>query len=330
MSSKSSLEDVLDAIEKNVKTEADSEDNDNLGDVINSINVEDILSNLNNLPVVRSEQEIKPSKNGVAEKIRTRPFQRKSKGCRLKVYDNGYVFTKDKNSSCGTKAFWRCERKNDCPARVHTDLVGGQIVKRIHSHTHPPPCKDEFPPDMTLIHPDGTRVTEIKPNTALLIASSSASSPAVTTSSSDRVNTSASPDRNSSSPSLISQNSPNTSEDQKQYIAEIVKQMQEGLSPEQFSEIFDATKKIIEVLGSRQTGITSLDQDIDPQVVEFLKKCRLSQYSRKFSRYTMSSLRELSRADCITILGTTHGILLFNSLHKWYDGTTKMLKIDKA
>lgn len=49
MSSKSSLEDVLDAIEKNVKTEAGSEDNDNLGDVINSINVEDILSNLNNV-----------------------------------------------------------------------------------------------------------------------------------------------------------------------------------------------------------------------------------------------------------------------------------------
>ena len=73
-------------------------------------------------------------------------------------------------------------------------------------------------------------------------------------------------------------------------IAEIVKQMQEGLSPEQFSEIFDATKKIIEVLGSRQMGVTNLEQDIDPQVVEFLKKCRLSQYSRKFSRLASFSI----------------------------------------
>ncbi|GMR42047.1 hypothetical protein PMAYCL1PPCAC_12242 [Pristionchus mayeri] len=60
----------------------------------------------------------------------------KKKMPRFRLTDNGFVFRFDKNSVGGERQFWRCERKNECAARIHTDMKG-TIVKRIHHHTHP-------------------------------------------------------------------------------------------------------------------------------------------------------------------------------------------------
>ena len=67
--------------------------------------------------------------------------------------------------------------------------------------------------------------------------------------------------------------------------------MQEGLSPDQFAEVFEATKKIIDILSCRQPDASLCETECDPQVVVFLKKCRLAQYARKFSRYCIIPYR---------------------------------------
>ena len=76
--------------------------------------------------------------------------QRQRRGNRMKVYDNGYIFTYDKDSQCGQRSFWRCERKSECQARVHTNPVTNQIIKRINEHTHEPPNREDLPPWLVL------------------------------------------------------------------------------------------------------------------------------------------------------------------------------------
>ncbi|KAK5982083.1 hypothetical protein GCK32_015317 [Trichostrongylus colubriformis] len=59
------------------------------------------------------------------------------------------------DSSCGQRSFWRCERKNECPARVHTNPFTNQIIKRIHSHSHEPPNPEELPRWLLLKQDEG-------------------------------------------------------------------------------------------------------------------------------------------------------------------------------
>ncbi|CAI2350688.1 unnamed protein product [Caenorhabditis sp. 36 PRJEB53466] len=82
------------------------------------------------------------------------------KKTRVKVFANGYFMTFDKVSSCQKKHFWRCEYKNTCKARMHTDIlsemvrstascatpvsVPTQILQFIHDHNHNPPTDDEI------------------------------------------------------------------------------------------------------------------------------------------------------------------------------------------
>ena len=47
---------------------------------------------------------------------------------------DGNMFVFDRVSSCGTKKFWRCERRNECKVRIHTR--DGIVLKTIHEHTH--------------------------------------------------------------------------------------------------------------------------------------------------------------------------------------------------
>ncbi|CAI5445380.1 unnamed protein product [Caenorhabditis angaria] len=68
----------------------------------------------------------------------------KPRATRMKVYADGFFMTFDKESSCGLKNFWRCERKNECPARMHTKVNELTILKRIHPHNHPMPSAAEL------------------------------------------------------------------------------------------------------------------------------------------------------------------------------------------
>lgn len=65
------------------------------------------------------------------------------KKSRLKVFSNGFFMTFDKISSCGNKHFWRCEYKNTCKARMHTDINSEKIVTYIHEHNHSAPTEEE-------------------------------------------------------------------------------------------------------------------------------------------------------------------------------------------
>lgn len=47
---------------------------------------------------------------------------------------NGYLFVFDRTSSCGTTKFWRCERKSECKARIHTR--DGIVIKTVNEHIH--------------------------------------------------------------------------------------------------------------------------------------------------------------------------------------------------
>uniref|UniRef100_A0A1I7U4U9 FLYWCH-type domain-containing protein n=1 Tax=Caenorhabditis tropicalis TaxID=1561998 RepID=A0A1I7U4U9_9PELO len=71
------------------------------------------------------------------------PSTPSEKRTRLKVFSNGYFMTFDKISSCGNKHFWRCEYKNTCKARMHTDINSEKIVVYIHDHNHKPPTNEE-------------------------------------------------------------------------------------------------------------------------------------------------------------------------------------------
>ncbi|CAB3403601.1 unnamed protein product [Caenorhabditis bovis] len=68
----------------------------------------------------------------------------KPRNTRMKVYAQGYFMTFDKESSCGKKHFWRCERKNECPARMHTEVNQNVILKMIHEHNHQKPTEAEL------------------------------------------------------------------------------------------------------------------------------------------------------------------------------------------
>ncbi|KAM3722175.1 Vesicle-fusing ATPase [Dirofilaria immitis] len=56
---------------------------------------------------------------------------------RCKLQEDGYFYVFDKMSTNGQKKFWRCEKKSTCNARIHTDAITNEIVKRATQHNHP-------------------------------------------------------------------------------------------------------------------------------------------------------------------------------------------------
>lgn len=57
-----------------------------------------------------------------------------SKRQRRKYTEEGFIYIFDKMSSCGSKLFWRCEQKDYCKARIHTQ--NGITIKKINEHSH--------------------------------------------------------------------------------------------------------------------------------------------------------------------------------------------------
>ncbi|EGT52231.1 CBN-FLH-2 protein [Caenorhabditis brenneri] len=81
----------------------------------------------------------------------------KPRNVREKVYADGYIMSFDKKSCCGTKYFWRCERKNDCNARMHSDIVTREIVRKLHPHNHDKPSPEElafYEQDFSVLDPN--------------------------------------------------------------------------------------------------------------------------------------------------------------------------------
>ncbi|CAI6350237.1 unnamed protein product [Macrosiphum euphorbiae] len=56
--------------------------------------------------------------------------------CEILRHD-GHMYIFDKLSANGQVKFWRCRRKDICPARVHTSLDNLEIIKLpTKEHTH--------------------------------------------------------------------------------------------------------------------------------------------------------------------------------------------------
>jgi hypothetical protein len=58
-----------------------------------------------------------------------------SKRKREKLEIDGFVYIFEKNNAIDTIKFWRCERKNECRGRIHTD-PDNNFLKMITEHTH--------------------------------------------------------------------------------------------------------------------------------------------------------------------------------------------------
>ncbi|KAK5976437.1 FLYWCH-type domain-containing protein [Trichostrongylus colubriformis] len=131
----------LDQLLDEVNPPADN--SDELIDISENVDMEEVISVMGQ------------AGNGTLPSLTRERLKRQRRGNRMKVYDNGYIFTYDKDSSCGQRSFWRCERKNECPARVHTNPFTNQIIKRIHSHSHEPPNPEELPRWLLLKQEEG-------------------------------------------------------------------------------------------------------------------------------------------------------------------------------
>ena len=47
-----------------------------------------------------------------------------------KFIENGHMYTFDRYSADMTKKFWRCQEKDFCRARIHTDLQTNQVKNK--------------------------------------------------------------------------------------------------------------------------------------------------------------------------------------------------------
>ncbi len=61
-----------------------------------------------------------------------------SRRSRAKLIAENFVYQKEKLSVDGERVFWRCEKRNVCKARVHTQTGTDRIVYRLYEHTHAP------------------------------------------------------------------------------------------------------------------------------------------------------------------------------------------------
>lgn len=77
-----------------------------------------------------TDKKVKTEKTDKAE------VEYKPRNVREKVYADGYIMSYDKRSCCGLRDFWRCERKNDCNARMHVDIQTKEILRKLHPHNH--------------------------------------------------------------------------------------------------------------------------------------------------------------------------------------------------
>ncbi|CAL2039637.1 unnamed protein product [Caenorhabditis brenneri] len=66
------------------------------------------------------------------------------RGSRERVLFDNYMFVFDKLSYDAKKKFFRCERKNTCPARIHTPYDSERVIQRVQTHNHPAPTSNEL------------------------------------------------------------------------------------------------------------------------------------------------------------------------------------------
>ncbi|CAI2350690.1 unnamed protein product [Caenorhabditis sp. 36 PRJEB53466] len=68
----------------------------------------------------------------------------RSRGNRERFFFEGHLYIFDKYSYDCKKRFFRCERKNTCPARIHTPVDSNKVIHRVQSHNHPAPSTEDL------------------------------------------------------------------------------------------------------------------------------------------------------------------------------------------
>ena len=64
-------------------------------------------------------------------------FVSSNKQKQMRVHQ-GHIFQFDKLSADGGKKYWRCEKRKECHARMHTDSETDEVLQRVGVHTHAP------------------------------------------------------------------------------------------------------------------------------------------------------------------------------------------------
>ena len=59
-----------------------------------------------------------------------------SKRGKEKLIHEGYSYVFDKFSADHSKKFWRCELKNECKARLHTNVDNDRVLMQMNQHSH--------------------------------------------------------------------------------------------------------------------------------------------------------------------------------------------------
>ncbi|KJH49194.1 FLYWCH zinc finger domain protein [Dictyocaulus viviparus] len=225
------------------------------------------------------------------------------------VYDNGYIFTYDKDSSCGQRSFWRCERKNECPARVHTNPLTNQIIKRIHQHSHEPPNPDELPPwlqfkneERSTPPPGDYAHTSSPPGTCVLLPCPMLPGASVMQNLSHLID-------QTEEKGIVNEREEEIFElprkksrkmRNREATTDIASLKEVFLQhPTEFWELFEATRKIVEFLkpdeGPSSTScVTSTDAECNSAVASFLDSIDMKKYKTLFAKFSMEVMQSLS------------------------------------
>ncbi|CAJ0607960.1 unnamed protein product [Cylicocyclus nassatus] len=293
-------------------------------DISENINMEDVLNVLNQASV------------GGLPGISKERLKRQRRGNRMKVYDNGYIFTYDKDSSCGQRSFWRCERKNECPARVHTNPLTNQIIKRLHQHSHEPPNPDELPPWLMLKSEDGTTPppadyaqTSSPPGTCVLFPCSVLPGASSTLQNLGQLIEQAEEKLAAATETEEGEmNEPPRKRTRKSKNRETGKPPADVVSvkelflqhPTEFWELFEATRKMVEFLKgdegpSTASCVTSTETDCDASVSKFLDDIKQSKYKAVFAKFTLDVMRSLSSEELVRLCkNETDALCIFHFL----------------
>ncbi|CAD6188213.1 unnamed protein product [Caenorhabditis auriculariae] len=235
-------------------------------------------------------------------------MRRYRRGNRKKVIDNGYVFTYDKDSSCGRRSFWRCERKSECPARVHTDPVTKSVLKRIHEHNHEPPSPEELP-SWLKTEEDVIVVTAAAAPINSAVSSESCQT-AAKTEVEEEMETEMTPAAN-----VDPMQPKKRKEEENEFSGDVTKASE---SNNDFKEFVDVARRIMLQFDSLWKGQkTDSVVDCDCEVADFLDSHNFTELKSTFSKFTLKDMRKLSVEQIGLAVGSDiNGVLLHNLLHE--------------
>ncbi|KAF8358255.1 flh-2 [Pristionchus pacificus] len=244
----------------------------------------------------------------------------KKKAPRFKLTDNGFVFRFDKNSVCGERQFWRCERKSECAARIHTDMKG-TIVKRINYHTHeanPNPDQVYLPKKRARLSPSNNSMDHNEGN-GLPFSPTLRDELSGTNNGTFTATAMVNGGINGILDVFVKEEETGEMILNKDEARAGTSQNINGLvESDEFWKIFHLTKKVYAIVKKeveKNENVTCDDDLVDVEVMSFLNDHRLRDYAPKLRRYSKTELLRLSVEECKEILeDVAEGVRMHHAL----------------